>query len=454
MPGRHPLRLAGPNHVARTRRQQAGFTGGHVLVRNARRAPLGAILVASTVAVLALGACTAKKSPDTAVGSGSASSTGQGTSAAAPSSTPAIEPAVVTVSAAPGATTVNPVTPIKVAVANGQISSVSLLSSDGTLVKGALSADKKSWSSAEPLGYSKTYKLTASATNAEGSQSTKTSSFTTVTPNNLTMPYIEQASGYAIASNAVYGVGQVVRIHFDESIPNRKAAQDALSVTTVPTQVGAFSWLSDTDVYWRTKDYMKSGTKVTINAKVYGKDLGNGLYGQADTSAAFTVGAKHVSIADDNDKLVKVYANDTLIRTMPTSMGRHTSIPGDTGLIDLRTNSGPHVVIGGETNINMNSASFGLSKGANSYKTVVPVGVKISYDGEYVHWADWSVWAQGNTDTSHGCLNVSPADSWWFYGFSRPGDIVDVRNTGRTLAEWNSGYWNVSWATWVGDGAK
>ena len=425
------------------------------MVRNIRSARSGAVLVAALVAVVALGACTAKKSTDAAGASGSPSSTAQGTStgAATPSSTPTVDPAVVTVSAAPGATTVNPITPITVAVANGQISAVSLLTPEGTVVKGALAADKKTWSSAEPLGYSKTYKLTATATNPQGNSSTKTSSFTTLTPNNLTMPYIEQASGYGIAAHAVYGVGQVVKIHFDESIPNRKAAQAALSVTTVPAQTGAFSWLSDSDVYWRTENYMQPGTKVTINANVYGKDFGNGLYGQADTSAAFTVGDKHISIADDNNKLVKVYDNDKLIKTMPTSMGRHTSIPGDTGLIDLRTNSGPHVVIGGETNINMNSASFGLSKGANSYKTVVPVGVKISYDGEYVHWADWSVWAQGNTDTSHGCLNVSPADSWWFYSFSRPGDIVDVRNTGRTLAEWNSGYWNVSWATWVGDSA-
>jgi lipoprotein-anchoring transpeptidase ErfK/SrfK len=112
------------------------------------------------------------------------------------------------------------------------------------------------------------------------------------------------------------------------------------------------------------------------------------------------------------------------------------------------------VVVDGETNIDMNSASFGLSKGENAYRTTVPVGVRISYDGEYVHWADWSVWAQGNTDTSHGCLNVSPDDSWWFYHYSRPGDIVDVRNTGRPLQEWNSGFWTVSFAKWISSGAQ
>jgi lipoprotein-anchoring transpeptidase ErfK/SrfK len=268
------------------------------------------------------------------------------------------------------------------------------------------------------------------------------------------MPYIQTAAGGAIDAGTTFGVGQVVRIHFDEAITDRKAAQAAISVVTVPAQVGGFNWFSDRDVYWRTKNYLESGTKVTITAKVYGKNFGNNLYGQADTTTWFRVGAKHVSIADDNSKVISVYENDKLIKTIPTSMGRHTSIAGDTGPIDLRTNSGPHVVVGGETNINMNSASFGLSKGANAYKTIVPVGVRISYDGEYVHWADWSVWAQGNTDTSHGCLNVSPDNSWWFYHWSVPGDIVDVRNTGRPLQLWNSGYWTASWSQWVAGGAK
>ena len=193
---------------------------------------------------------------------------------------------------------------------------------------------------------------------------------------------------------------------------------------------------------------------MTITAKAYGKNFGNSLYGQADASTWFRVGDKHVSIVDDRTKLLKVYNNDRLVRTIPTSMGRDVRIPGDNGPIDLRTNSGPHVVVGGEKNIDMNSASFGLSKGRNAYRTKVPVGVRISYDGEYVHWADWSIAQQGKVDVSHGCLNVSPANAYWFYDFSVPGDIVDVRNTGRNLAEWNSGYWNVSWAGWLADSAS
>lgn len=409
------------------------------------------VLSATVIALVAgLAGCSQKKSPGAA---GAQSSQAAATTAAPQSS--ATGPAQLSISAAAGATDVNPVDPIKVAVTDGSISSVVMTNADGKVIKGALAPDRSSWSSAEDLGYGKTYQVRAVAANAEGKLTSESSSFTTLTPDNQTMPYIQTAAGGAVPAGVVFGVGQVIRIHFDESIPDHKAAMAAIKVTTVPAQTGGFSWLSDTDVYWRTASYMKPGTKVTIAANVYGKNLGNNLYGQADTSTWFRVGDSHISIADDKTKLLKVYTNGKLVKTIPTSMGKHTSIKGDNGQpIDLRTNSGPHVVVDGETNIDMNSASFGLSKGENAYRTTVPVGVRISYDGEYVHWADWSVWAQGNTDTSHGCLNVSPDNSWWFYHYSRPGDIVEVRNTGRPLQEWNSGFWTVSFAKWISSGAQ
>jgi len=409
------------------------------------------VLSATVIALVAgLAGCSQKKAPGA---TGGQSSQAAATTAAPQSS--AEVAAKLSISAAAGATDVSPVDPIKVAVADGSISSVVMTNADGKVIKGALAPDRSSWSSAEDLGYGKTYQVRAVAANAEGKLTSESSSFTTLTPDNQTMPYIQTADGSAVPAGVVFGVGQVIRIHFDESIPDHKAAMAAIKVTTVPAQLGGFSWLSDTDVYWRTASYMKPGTKVTIAANVYGKNLGNDLYGQADSSTWFQVGDSHISIADDKTKLLKVYTNGKLVKTIPTSMGKHTSIKGDNGQpIDLRTNSGPHVVVDGETNIDMNSASFGLSKGENAYRTTVPVGVRISYDGEYVHWADWSVWAQGNTDTSHGCLNVSPDNSWWFYHYSRPGDIVEVRNTGRALQEWNSGFWTVSFAKWISSGAQ
>jgi lipoprotein-anchoring transpeptidase ErfK/SrfK len=147
-----------------------------------------------------------------------------------------------------------------------------------------------------------------------------------------------------------------------------------------------------------------------------------------------------------------VYSNGKLVKQMPTSMGKGGYVSGTQGQsISLWTNSGPHIVIGKEHDFKMNSNSYGLSsRSPEGYADIfIKWGVKVSVDGEYVHWAPWSVWAQGHQDTSHGCLNISPENSEWFYNFSQPGDIVDVEGTPQKLQIWNSGDWLVPWATWV-----
>jgi lipoprotein-anchoring transpeptidase ErfK/SrfK len=409
-------------------------------------------LVGSVVALAAVGvlsACTAKPAAEKPVGGSFSNSS---SAAAAPSTSPTHEPAVVTITPAPESTQVNPIEGVKIAVANGTLKDVVMTSPEGVTVKGSLSQDRTSWATTEDLGYDKTYAVKATALNPQGEEKVASTTLSTVKPANLTMPYIQTAAGGAV-DGMTFGVGQVIRVHFDEKITDRATAQKAISVKITPAQVGGFNWLGDQDVYWRTKDYMKAGSKVSISVKAYGVDFGGGLYGQADpTPVSFKVGHKQISIVSDKDLQMRVYRDDKLVRTVPVSMGRHVSIKGDNGQdIDLRTNSGPHVVVGGEKQIKMSSGTFGVDPktNPNGYSVTIPVGVRISYDGEYVHWASWSVWAQGNTDTSHGCLNVSPDNAYWFYDFSQPGDIVDVRDTGRKLQLWNSGYWTVSWADWL-----
>jgi lipoprotein-anchoring transpeptidase ErfK/SrfK len=77
--------------------------------------------------------------------------------------------------------------------------------------------------------------------------------------------------------------------------------------------------------------------------------------------------------------------------------------------------------------------------------------VRISTDGVYMHELDATVWAQGHTDTSHGCLNLNHDNAQWFYNFSVPGDVVEVRNTGgQPLQLWQNGDWAMPWDQWAG----
>ena len=46
-----------------------------------------------------------------------------------------------------------------------------------------------------------------------------------------------------------------------------------------------------------------------------------------------------------------------------------------------------------------------------------------------MHAAPWSVAQQGHSNVSHGCINMSTDRAAWFFHFSQPGDIVEIKNS-------------------------
>jgi lipoprotein-anchoring transpeptidase ErfK/SrfK len=272
-----------------------------------------------------------------------------------------------------------------------------------------------------------------------------------VNPGNMTMPYINDIYGSSIDDNGTYGVGMIVKVHFDEQV-NEARAERALQVTTTPSVTGAWYWEDSQNAYWRPETYYTPGTKVTVKAKVYGVRLGSGLYGQADREVSFTIGAKHLSIADAKTHQVKVYWGDRLVRTMPTSMGQGGTVQGKNGTIYLWTMPGTYTVLGHENPATMSSDSYGLP--ANSPLGYAPEKVywstKISTDGIYLHELDTTVWAQGHQNVSHGCLNLNYTNAHWFFLHSRVGDVVKVVDpTAPKIEQWQGGDWSVPWAQWV-----
>jgi lipoprotein-anchoring transpeptidase ErfK/SrfK len=351
---------------------------------------------------------------------------------------------------------ISPTDPVTVSVSGGSLSAVTMLSPAGRAVTGELAADG-TWHTTEVLGYGRAYRVTALVRDAEGGTVTKHTTVSTVTPDNLTQPYIDTVYGSLIDDGATYGVGMIVNVAFDEPIPDRAAAERALRVSTSPRTDGAWHWLDDRHARWRPKDYYTPGTKVTVAAQVYGVNLGNGLYGQSDQSVSFTIGQKRVSVADAATHRVKVYFADKLVRTMRTSMGRGGSTTGANGqTIYFWTMPGTYTVIGHENPATMSSDSYGLP--ANSpfgyAPEKVPYATKISTDGIYLHQLDSTVSVQGRQNVSHGCLNLNYTNAKWFYDTSRVGDIVTVVHSGGpALQLWQGGDWSVPWSRWVAGSA-
>lgn len=299
---------------------------------------------------------------------------------------------------------------------------------------GKVSSDtsKSSWRLTEPLGYGRTYTLTARDSEGQTVEST----FTTVTPT-------YKAEVYVSPDGAEVGVGQTVNIQFDTAIADeyKEEAERTVTVTADPPAEGAFYWVNQSQLRWRPKEHWQSGTKVHVEAKPFGHRLGKSTWGGDNAQAEFTIGDEVISYVDNNTKIMTVTKNGETIKTMPVSMGR------DGG----RWSTPPGTYIIGDKNPSMimDSETFGLSHEKGGYRTKVNYATQMSYSGIYVHAAPWSVWAQGNTNTSHGCINVSTENAKWFQEFVKRGDLVVVTNTtGETLSPYDGlGDWNFDWAT-------
>lgn len=309
--------------------------------------------------------------------------------------------------------------------AGSTLSKVSLISAEGTVVKGQKGHDGTSWKTSEELGYGKTYTLTAIANGKK-----LHSRFTTISPNSSLSPTIGPNDG------AKVGVGQPVSINFGDYVSNKKKIEENIEVTTEPHVEGSFYWVSDRLLRWRPKDYWQPGTKVIVKTKLYGKDLGEGSYIKNDVSTDFAIGDQLIATADDTTKQLVIKRNGDVVKTMPISMGSPT-YPTPNGVYFL----GDH-----NRSMIMDSATFGVpSDSTDGYRSTVEFATQMSFSGIYVHSAPWSIAQQGNTNVSHGCLNVSPENAKWFLENTTIGDIVEVRNTqgGRLSGTDGLGDWNI-----------
>jgi len=333
-----------------------------------------------------------------------------------------------------GAVGVSVADPLRVGVRDGRFTEVSLINPDGIPVAGQIAPDGRSWQITEQLGFGRTYRLWATAVGLGGA-ATAAVSFTTMQPADRTHSWLLPGE------NEVVGIGQPVAVQFDENIPDRRAAQNAITVTAVPPVEGAFYWVNAREVRWRPEHFWAQGTRVTVDVNTYGRDLGAGLIGDSSVHSGFTIGDATIFTADDNTKMVTVEQNGQVVRSMATSMGKN-SAPTDNGVYILSDRFDRMI---------MDSSTYGVAAtGPNGYRTKVDWATRMSYSGIFMHSAPWSVWAQGSVNTSHGCLNLSPADARWVYENAKRGDIAIVKNTvGGTLSGVDGlGDWNVPWPQW------
>ncbi|MFD9668839.1 Ig-like domain-containing protein, partial [Rhodococcus sp. NPDC059968] len=116
----------------------------------------------------------------------------------------------ITVSPADGASAVNPLDPVSVSTIGGTLESVTMTNDEGRVVEGIFTPDRLSWKPGVPLGYGRTYTLAVAAVGDQGVRSEKTSTFSTVTPGNQTMPSFVTTGGNLLADGGTFGIGAVI----------------------------------------------------------------------------------------------------------------------------------------------------------------------------------------------------------------------------------------------------
>lgn len=327
---------------------------------------------------------------------------------------------------------VEPGLPIVVTASRGALTNVRIPTASGRPLAGSLSEDGSTWTSTQPLGYSKRYSVQAEAVGV-GGRSVVSQRFTTTSPESLTSA--------AILGEKTVGIAHTVGVRFADPIPDRKKAQAAITVSSDPQMRGAFYWISDSEVRWRPERFWTPGTKVSVAVNIYGVDLGDGLYGDENLSYDFTIGRAQEIVADDNTKTIVVKRDGKVIRTMPTSFGKDsTPTPRGIYMIGDRVE---HII--------MDSSTYGVPvESAAGYRTPVQWAVQMSYSGIYMHGAPWSMSAQGSSNVSNGCPNLSPTDAEWLVKNTLRGDPVTVKNTNADTLPGVDGLgdWNIPWPQW------
>lgn len=348
---------------------------------------------------------------------------------------PAEPVAEVSYSPALDSTDASPVGEISVTVKDGVLNpDVQLTNANGRVVAGTMSEDRTTFSITEPLGYGGQYTWAGSATGNDRQTVPVAGTFATVIPQNQIGVVINIADGQEV------GVAAPLIIKFDEVVTDKKAVEQALKVTTTPETEGSWGWLGEdggSRVHWRTKDYYQPGTKVSMVAKLYGLDHGDGYYGEADVTSDFVIGRNQVVLADAGSHQIVVQNDGTTLMTLPCSYGE--------GDLDRNvTRSGIHVV-------SEKHEDFYMSNPAAGYFNVRErFAVRISNNGEFIHANPDTVGVQGSSNVTNGCINLSLGDAEQYFNTAVYGDPVEVTNTRIPLSEADGDIydWTYDWDTW------
>jgi lipoprotein-anchoring transpeptidase ErfK/SrfK len=366
---------------------------------------------------------------------------GQTDSAAQPARTPSAvmttPTAQVAVEPADGTGSYRLDEPVEITVTQGTLASVVVTPEDGETLEGDLAADATSWKSNAPLEADTEYTVKVEAAAQDGKTTTTSSTFTTMAPKHTASTWLQPSDGSTV------GVGMPVIFNLSRGVDSdrRDAVEERLTVSSEPAVEGAFRWFSSKQVQWRPKDYWPTGTKVHAESKLAGVQLDKGVWGSSKTASVdFTIGSSMISTVDVQKHTMTVRKNGKVLKVVPITTGKK----------GFASRNGVKVIMSRESERRMDAATTGTDPADPEYYNIkVKYAMRLTYSGEFLHAAPWSVSSQGKANVSHGCTGMSTANAKWMFNQSKMGDVVVFTGSKRTL-EWGNGYtaWDMSYNSW------
>jgi lipoprotein-anchoring transpeptidase ErfK/SrfK len=398
------------------------------------RSRLSVVAVAVTALSLGLAGCNGSDAADDSSGTGPGDKAANN---ADPGSDEPQEPAASAAVITANVSHSKPVTvdtAVTVDVADGSFDAVVLRVLKGKRLPGSYNADKTEWTAGSLLEPGTQYVVTSRASDADGLAKNARTMFRT---DNLTLDQQTYPSVTPLQGETV-GVGMPVIVTFDIPVTDRAAFEKRMKVTASPKTVGSWHWMNDQEVHWRPRTYWKTGTKVTVDINVNSVNAGNGVYGQMDRHLSFKIGNAVVMKANLQTDQMAVMVNGTLARTIPITGGK----PG------YETRSGTKLIVEKFAEKRMDAATVGIDQNDPEYYDIpdVQYAQRVTFTGEFLHAAPWSVSAQGSYNVSHGCVGMSTDNAAWLFNLTHRGDPVQVTGTQRGLedgngwTDWNESY--------------
>ncbi|MFJ2113542.1 MULTISPECIES: Ig-like domain-containing protein [unclassified Streptomyces] len=343
-------------------------------------------------------------------------------------------------SAPAGNAKANPDKPLEITAKNrdSRITDVTAVDTGGHFLAGELTADGMRWHSTAPLAAGTRYTVRVATEDNEGSPGSRTLTFDTTPAKKTLKAEFGPDAG-------TYGVGQPVVVTLSEPVKSKEArdvVERSLKVRSTPSVAGAWHWVDDKELHYRPKEYWPANSSVTATSTLEGVKVGDKLYGGAVKPLKLTIGDKIEAITDASAHYMTIYRNGEEINSIPVTTGK----PG------FSTRNGIKVVLGKEYFVRMRGETVGISSGSSEgYDLPVYWATRVTWSGEYVHAAPWSVASQGSANVSHGCTGMSTGNAAWFFETVREGDIVQVINSaGDDMEDFGNGFgdWNLSWDNW------